>query len=177
MNRSALRAESLAWAERALADHPDAPTWAMQRRALGDDNWGNWQIEDATIYNGVWLYAMLDYADASGKMPELFKTPQMFYYARYYLKLMCPAGMIPDFGDAHWESNWAHYLVFFEAAAAAYQDPVLKWGAMTIGRKFIDFASPSNIGSPASQPRTFSGSWASAWRSAWSDSSRRPQRA
>jgi hypothetical protein len=55
MNRSALRAESLAWAVRALPSHPDAPAWEMQRRALGDDNWGHWQIEDATIYNGDWL--------------------------------------------------------------------------------------------------------------------------
>ncbi|MCJ7487280.1 MAG: hypothetical protein MUQ25_14105, partial [Candidatus Aminicenantes bacterium] len=39
MNRSALRAETLAWAVRALPKHPDSPKWEMQRRALGDDNW------------------------------------------------------------------------------------------------------------------------------------------
>ncbi|MDH4220602.1 MAG: hypothetical protein OEW23_17730, partial [Candidatus Aminicenantes bacterium] len=66
MNRTALRAESLAWAVRALPDHPNAKKWEMQRKALGDDNWGNWQIEDATIYHGVWLYALLGYADAMG---------------------------------------------------------------------------------------------------------------
>ncbi len=146
MNRAALRAECLAWALRALPGHPRARVWDMQRRAIGDDNWGNWEIEDASLYNGIWLYALISYAEALNKRAELWRTPEWYYYAQYYLHLMSPDGMVPDFGDAHWESNWAHYLVFFEAAAAAYQDPALKWGALTIGRKFIDFGNPANIG-------------------------------
>jgi hypothetical protein len=105
MNRAALRAESLAWAVRALPDHPRRKFWEMQRRALGDDNWGNWQIEDAMLYNGVWLYALLGYADALGRREELFQTPEMYYYGQYDLHLMSPAGMLPDVGDAHrWQS-------------------------------------------------------------------------
>ena len=146
MNRSALRAETLAWAVRALPRHPDAPTWEMQRRALGDDNWGNWQIEDATIYNGVWLYSLLGYADALGGMKELFATPEMYYYGQYYLNLMCPAGVVPDLGDAHWTSNWTHFLVYFEAAAAALGDPGLKWAAETIASRFVDFGKPTSSG-------------------------------
>jgi hypothetical protein len=146
MNRSALRAESLAWAVRALPNHPEAPKWEMQRRALGDDNWAHWQIEDATIYNGVWLYSMLGYADALDKMDDLFKTPEMSYYAQYYVRLMSPAGMVPDFGDAHWTSNWTHFLVFFEAAAARLKDPAAKWAAEAIATKFVDFKNPANVG-------------------------------
>jgi hypothetical protein len=146
MNRSALRAETLAWAVRALPGHPEAPTWEMQRRALGDDNWGNWQIEDATIYNGVWLYSLLGYADALGKMDELFATPEMYYYAQYYLNLMSPAGVVPDLGDAHWTSNWTHFLVFFEAAAGALEAPGPKWAAETIADKFVDFGRPTSAG-------------------------------
>jgi len=146
MNRSMLRAECLAWALRALPNHPRAKIWDMQRRALGDDNWGNWQIEDATIYNGVWLYSILGYADALNRYAEIFETPEMYYYAHYYLHLMSPAGMIPDFGDAHWEANWYYYLVFFEAAASAYKDPHLKWAAATIGRRFIDFKGTPSVG-------------------------------
>lgn len=146
MNRAALRAESLAWAMRALPDHPDADKWEMQRKALGDDNWGNWQIEDATIYHGVWLYALLGYANALGKMDELLDTPEMYYYTHYFLQLMAPAGMIPDFGDANWMSNWPRFLVFFEAAANHFKNPRLKWAAATIARKFIDFSTPQNIG-------------------------------
>ena len=146
MNRSALRAESLAWAVRALPKHPEAARWEMQRRALGDDNWGNWQIEDATIYNGVWLYSLLGYADALGRMPELFATPEWRYYGQYYVRLMSPAGMVPDLGDAHWTSNWNHFLVFFEAAAAALRDPGCKWAAETIAAKFVDLSKPTSAG-------------------------------
>jgi hypothetical protein len=146
MNRAALRAESLAWAVRALPDHPRREIWEMQRRALGDDNWGNWQIEDATIYNGVWLYSLLGYSEALARQQELFQTPEMYYYGQYYLHLLSPAGMVPDFGDAHWEANWTHFLVFFEAAAAAYKSPQLKWAASTVAGKFVDFQNTRNIG-------------------------------
>jgi hypothetical protein len=146
MNRTALRAETLAWAVRALPDFPQAGVWEMQRKALGDDNWGNWEIEDATIYHAVWLYALLGYSDVMGRMENLLKTPEMYYYAQYFLHLMCPANMIPDFGDADWLSNWNRYLVFFEAAAAFYKDPHLKWAASTIAETFIDFDNPTSVG-------------------------------
>ncbi|MDD8025770.1 MAG: hypothetical protein PHI34_04600 [Acidobacteriota bacterium] len=146
MNRSILRAENLAWAVRVLPNDPDVKTWDMQRKALGDDNWGNWEIEDATIYHGVWLYSLLGYADARRDMDGLFQTPEMYYYAQYFLNLMSPAGMIPDFGDAHWEANWTHYLVFFETAAARYKNPQLKWAAARIARKFVDFKAANSVG-------------------------------
>ena len=146
MNRTMLRAESLAWAVRALPDHPRAEVWRMQDRALADDNWGNWEIEDATIYHGVWLYALMGHADVTGRLDALFRTPEIYYYAQYFLNLMAPVGMIPDFGDANWLSGWQHYLVFFEAAAAAYDDPHLKWAASVIAERFVDFDDPSNVG-------------------------------
>ena len=146
MNRAALRAEALAWSIRSVPDHPKTPIWKMTEQAIGYDNWGNWEIEDATIYHAVWLYALLGYADAKGKMDDLFKTPEMYYYAHYFLHLMCPDGMIPDFGDANWRSNWNRYLVYFEAAANMYQNPELKWAASVIARKFIDFDQIQNTG-------------------------------
>jgi hypothetical protein len=146
MNRSMLRAETLAWAVRALPSHPDTPRWEMQRRALGDDNWGHWEIEDATLYHGIWLYALLGYADASGKNDELFKTPILYYYARYYLHLLCPAGVVPDFGDSGWKNNWLHFLVFFEAAAARLHDPQLRWAARGLAERFVDWSQPKSTG-------------------------------
>jgi len=123
MNRTILRAESLAWAVKALPGHPRAAVWEKQRKALGDDNWGNWEIEDATIYHGVWLYALMGYADALGRLDDLFKTPEVYYYAHYFLNLMSPAQVVPDFGDAAWTQNWQHFFVFFEAAAARLNGP------------------------------------------------------
>ncbi len=146
MNRAMLRAETLAWAVRVLHDHPDVDRWRQYEHALGFDNWGAWEIEDATIYHGVWLYSLLGYADAKQQMEELFRTPEMYYYGQYFLNLMCPDGMIPDFGDANWRGNWQRYLVFFEAAAAQYDNPELKWAASVIARNFIDFDRIQNIG-------------------------------
>jgi hypothetical protein len=145
MNRTMLRAESLAWAVRAMPKHPRAEAWEKQRRALGDDNWGNWEIEDATIYHGVWLYSLLGYSDALATMDQLFRTPEVYYYTQYFLNLMSPAGFVPDFGDAHWSSNWQHFLVFFEAAAARLNDPRMKWAAATLAGR-IDFAHPTSSG-------------------------------
>jgi hypothetical protein len=146
MNRTILRAETLAWAVRALPDHPKAGSWKTYEQALAFDNWGNWEIEDASLYNAVWLYALLGYADAKGAMEDLFRTPEMYYYAQYFLYLMCPDGMIPDFGDAWWRYNWSRFLVFFEAAAKAYQDPKLKWAAVTMADRFLDLEDTNNIG-------------------------------
>jgi len=146
MNRAMLRAESLAWAVRAMPRHPRAPAWEMQRKALGDDNWGNWQIEDTTLYHGVWLYALLGYADALNRTDELFRTPEMYYYTQYFLNLLAPSGFIPAFGDSHWNTNWQHFLVFFEAAAARQNDPHLKWAADTIAARFVDFSRPPSVG-------------------------------
>jgi hypothetical protein len=146
MNRTMLRAESLAWAVRAMPKHPRATAWETQRRALGDDNWGNWEIEDATIYHGVWLYALLGYSDALGRMNDLLRTPEMYYYAHYFLELMSPAGFVPDFGDANWTSNWMHFLVFFEAAAARHADPRMKWAAQQIASRFLDLRNPTSAG-------------------------------
>jgi len=146
MNRAMLRAEALAWAVRAMPAHPEAKYWKTYERALGFDNWGNWEIEDAEIYHAIWLYALLGYADAKNQIDDLFHLPEMYYYSQYFLHLMCPDGMIPDFGDANWRANWSRYLVFFEAAAKAYDDPELKWAAATIAQKFIDFDNVQNIG-------------------------------
>jgi len=146
MNRAILRAETLAWAVRTMPEHPRAKTWKTYEHALGFDNWGNWEIEDATTYHAIWLYALLGYADAKNQAKELFYTPEMYYYGQYFLHLMCPDGMIPDFGDANWRTNWNRYLVFFEAAAKAYNDPQLKWAASIIANKFVDFSKIQNTG-------------------------------
>jgi hypothetical protein len=146
MNRTMLRAESLAWAIRAMQNHPRRAAYELQRRALGDDNWGNWEIEDATIYHGVWLYSLLGYAEALDRQSEFFKTPEIYYYTQYFLNLMSPAATVPDFGDAWWTSNWQYYLVFFEAGAARLNEPNLKWAAQAIASKFINFSNPTSAG-------------------------------
>ncbi|MBC7187822.1 MAG: hypothetical protein H5U38_12385, partial [Calditrichaeota bacterium] len=146
MNRGILRGETLAWAIRAVPNHPKVQYWKVLEEALRADNWGNWEIEDASLYNAVWLYSLLSYADAKNALDELFQLPEMYYYAQYFLHLMSPDGMIPDFGDSHWRSNWSRFLVFFEAAARAYNSPELKWAAATIAGRFLDWKNLPDTG-------------------------------
>ena len=122
MNRSALRAETLSWAVKVLPNHAVSSTLKMYEQALLSDNWGQWEIEDASLYHGVWVYALMGSADAKGQMAELFRTPEMYFYSQYFLNLISPQGMIPDFGDAHSFTNWNRWIVFFEAAAKQYNN-------------------------------------------------------
>lgn len=146
MNRAALRAETLGWAIRALGDIPEAERWRSYEYAIGFDNWGNWEIEDASLYNAIWLYSMLGYADSKQQIKELLTTPEMYYYSHYYLNLMAPNGMVAAFGDSRLNDNWDRWLVYFETAANIYSNPELKWAASVIANKFIDFNSKAATG-------------------------------
>jgi len=146
MNRAILRGECLAWALRAVPDHPSRPLWQMNLNALVRDNWGTWEIEDATGYHGVWLYSLLGTAEAMDKIPELLKTPEMYFYAHYFLQLVSPDGTIPDFGDANWQSSWPHFIAFFEACAKVHAHPEFKWAANQIIRSMVNWQSPKSVG-------------------------------
>lgn len=146
MNRAVLRAETLAWALRVMPDHPEYRTWEMYEQALISDNLGNWEIEDASHYNAIWLYALIGYGDASGEMKEMFAQPEMYYYSKYYLELFCPDDMIPDFGDAYWESNWSRWLVYFETCSKIYNSGEHRWIANRISGKYINWDNVQGIG-------------------------------
>jgi hypothetical protein len=146
MNRAALRAETLGWAVRALPDIPEAEKWRSYADAIGNDNWGNWEIEDAMLYHAVWLYSMIGYADSKQQIRELFTTPEMYYYSHYFLNLMAPNGMVAAFGDSRMNDNWDRWLVYFETAANIYSNPELKWAADVIANKFIDFNNKAATG-------------------------------
>jgi len=127
MNRE-LWAKNLGLAVRALPRRSPSGSGRCNERALGDDSWGKWEIEDATIFNGVWLYSLLGYAEAMGEVGDLLERRRCAPTPSITSDLICPAGIVPDFGDAHWEANWPPFLVFFEAAAKAYADPAFKSG-------------------------------------------------
>ena len=146
MNRAILRGECLAWALRAAPDYKGSSIWKMNLDALVTDNWGSWEIEDATLYHGVWLYSLLGTAEAMQKTADLFKTPEMYYYAHYFLHLLSPDGVVPDFGDANWRSNWPQFMTFFEAAAKAYADPELKWAANRILQACMNWQGQPSVG-------------------------------
>jgi hypothetical protein len=138
MNRAMLRAEGLLYAAKTLPDHPHRNKWLMLGQAILNDNWGQWEIEDASGYNAIWLYSLLRYANYVREDESLFTTPIMNYYFQYYLALISPAGIVPDFGDANWGSSWNRMIPIFEKGAAAYRDPKLRWAAAQYFRKYLD---------------------------------------
>ena len=64
-----LRAESLYYGSVALPQHPNAAKWRRMAETLAGDSLGHWEIEDASGYQAIWLYALFSYAEISGR-PE-----------------------------------------------------------------------------------------------------------
>lgn len=138
MNRAMLRAEAMTYVAKVVPENPRSALWKMAGEAIANDNWGKWEIEDATGYNGVWLYSLLGYASHVREDESLYRTPVMTYYFEYFLKLMSPAGIVPDFGDSYWGGGWDRMIPFFEKAASVTNDGRFRWAASQYFHKFLD---------------------------------------
>ena len=158
MNRAILRAEGLALAAKALPDHPHAAAWRKLGAVLARDSWGQWEEEDAQIYHPVWLYALIQYADAIDDS-TFFAQHTVRYYCDYFVHLLSPVGMVPDFGDARWNENWAGYLTCLERGAREYRSPQLKWGAARIFAAMTKEYGP-NVGPAVGLTLTYAYRWA-----------------
>ena len=129
MNRAMLRGETYLYASKVLSDHPRAKIWKMMADAVAGDSWKKWSMEDASGYNAIWLYSLSCYAQIKEDM-SLYESVQMKYYYEYFLNLISPAGIIPDFGDAYWRSGWDRFTAFFLKGAYIYNNPCYKWAAL-----------------------------------------------
>jgi len=137
MNRSMLRAEAFLYAYKVVPYHPDAQKWKMMAKSISNDSWGEWSIEDASGYNAIWLYSLTRYAEIKEDM-SLYDTIQMRYYYQYFLNLISPAGLVPDFGDSYWRSGWDRFTAFFLKGAKMYKNPHYKWAALRMFNKVYD---------------------------------------
>lgn len=129
MNRAMLRAESLIAASIAFPENPRAGVWRKMAEILASDTIGQWEIEDASVYHPIWLYAYANYLDLVGNQAA-FQSPMMRYYFEYFVALMTPAGAIPDFGDGLWKMSLNEYVVLVERGAKEYQSGEMKFAAM-----------------------------------------------
>lgn len=130
-NRAMLRAEGWYYGTLALPDHPHAERWKQMAANIASDNLNQWEVEDASGYQAVWLVALFSYADIAG-IDDLFDQPIMKYYAEYLKHLFTPAMAIADYGDASWNPTWDRYTAIFERFATEYQDPEHKWLAQQL---------------------------------------------
>jgi len=165
-NRAMLRAEALRYAYLAFPDHPHAAKWKKMAEVIANDNINNWEIEDASLYNPVWLHALFSYAEAANR-PEVYTSPMVHYYLNYYARLIAPSGTIPDYGDAAWNtaSGALRFVAIFEKGAAVYKDPVMKWAAQSILRTVTDRVDTMGVGESYSLSDAFR----------WTDESIKPE--
>lgn len=140
MNRGVLRADTFYPAALTMPEHPDAAKWKMIAKSILDDCYANWEIEDASLYNAVYEYALTSLIDFLNDQ-RYWNAAVTRYKMQFYSRLLAPHGMIPDYGDAHLYSNWNRFLPVFEKAAAEYNDPEIKYTATRIAQTFWDFAA------------------------------------
>jgi hypothetical protein len=128
MNRAMLRAEALYYGTLALPRHANSGKWKQLAETLASDSLKQWEIEDASHYQPIWLLSVFAYAEISGRT-EFFDSPIVRYTMEYFLNLFAPHGNVADFGDAHWNSGWDRFVPVFEKAAAIYRNPQYKYVA------------------------------------------------
>ena len=127
-NRAIIRAHALAQASLALPGHQRAAAWRQMGEILAADSWQRWEEEDAARYRAIWLVHLIRYADAIGDS-SLFDHPVMRYYFDSILQLMDPSGVVPDYGDSRWHTDWPRNVALMERAAAEYGEPRYRWAA------------------------------------------------
>jgi len=102
-------------------------------RFCAEDSIGRWNMEDTTLYNGVWYICVAEYLHENNI--RNFRTDTILrYYATYFVHTQTPEGSIPDYGDARLR-DWgcpALCLGFLEWAAAIYNDGCVKYSAMKL---------------------------------------------
>jgi hypothetical protein len=140
MNRGVLRAEVFHLAAITLPNHPHAKTWKMISESITKDCWGKWEIEDASHYNGIHLYSLFSLIEFLDE-EAFFDHAVTRYTMQFFAHLLAPYGMIPDFGDAHFNSSWRRFVAVFEKAATMYNNPELKYAASRIVNNLWDMTA------------------------------------
>lgn len=136
-NRAMLRAANLALAARVFADHPDAGGWLEMADELAEASWGRWSIEDAMLYQPIWMRALIVYGEARGR-DDLRAHVTLHAHLRAMAQMVTPIGTLPDFGDSHWMSQQLEWLACFEWGAAAHRDTSLRWAADRLWQAVAD---------------------------------------
>lgn len=141
INSSALWVATYAAAMRIFPHHPKAGLWRQGFEAFVDDHWGAWTVEDSQIYHGLWLHPQISMAEILGR-PDFFRLPTTLYYLRYFVHLLSPTGMLPEFGDARLNDEWPPYVACLERGATEYRDAEMKFAARKIFSRMAALASP-----------------------------------
>lgn len=166
-NRCALRAVALVLFAQLFEDHPQAPFSKQLSEWLIEDSLGNWSIEDAASYIGIWLTCITEYTQYTGRWNARIEEI-LSYYAHYFAAMLLPSGGIPEFGDTRFDSATSTMLVLgtMELIAARHRDGVLKYA---IERQFRNVTCNRTMDNQAQMERGMCNAWL------WADDSVEPE--
>jgi hypothetical protein len=138
-NRAAVDASCFLLLADTLPSDPLAARWRGYGEALLADSWGRWSMEDASIYPPLWMVYLLTAADTLGRADELLGRVTTRYYFDYWLSLLTPTGMLPDYGDGDWTLSWEWYVPAAVRAAAHYGDGRYLWFAQRVWEAHAEY--------------------------------------
>jgi len=136
-NRALLRAEGWYYGYLAMPGHPHALKWKQMAEIVAQDNLTQWEIEDASGYQAIWLASLLSYAEIAGHEELMYNSSLIRYYAEYFKQMFTPASTMPAFGDSNWNPGWDRFIAVFEKLGGLYQDEELKWIAKQLLEKAV----------------------------------------
>lgn len=127
-NRATLRAVAILLFAKLFPSNECSPFCIKLADSLFFDSLGNWSVEDATSYLGLWLNSIAEYTQYSGIWN--FRIEQIItYYCHYYTAMLLPSGGLPEFGDTRFDSGTSSMLSLgaMELMAKKHGDGVLKY--------------------------------------------------
>lgn len=129
-NRCALRSVALLLFSKLFAEHPGAHRAGQVSKWLMEDSLGNWSIEDATSYLGIWLTCITEYVQYTKTM-DMRTEEILTWYSRYFAAMLLPSGGLPEFGDTRFDSATSSMLTLgaMELIAKRRRDGQLKYAA------------------------------------------------
>jgi hypothetical protein len=131
-NRATVDASCFLLLAATLPDAPEAARWRGYGQALITDSWGGWSMEDASIYPPLWLVYLITAAETLGRVDEYLDLVTTRFYFEYWLRLLTPSGMLPDWGDGDWTLSWEWWVPAYVRAAAHYRDGRYLWFAQRL---------------------------------------------
>ena len=93
--------------------------------------------EDASNYEPITMFYTVKLAELLDKEEALFQNPLMRLAGARYVDLICPVGVLPDYGDSEWGVEWGLWVALFEKFSGVYQDGRFKWASRELLRRSL----------------------------------------
>jgi hypothetical protein len=135
-NRCVLKAHNLLYAAKVFSNNPMAKEWEKFACHMIQDSIGHWSIEDASTYNTIWVHILLSFNELH-PIANMEENPIILYYCKYLQASQLNSGVLADYGDGRWGSDWILAVSCLEKGAAMFHSGELKYAAEKCFRHMI----------------------------------------